>query len=142
MASGGHVRMFSPFARALGQMDDRVFLGVLLRCLGWAAACFVALHLAAVWAVHRLLDLHGVIGWAAGLAAGFGATLLAMWLFLPIAAVIGTLYIDRIARAVELRHYPSLPPARGAPFMPQLIDALGVGVRILALTLLALIVAL
>jgi len=134
--------MFSPLARAVGQMDDRIFLGVLLRCLAWAAACFIALHLGAVWAVHRLLDLHGVIGWAAGLAAGFGATLLAMWLFLPIAAVIGTLYIDRIARAVELRHYPSLPPARGAPFMPQLIDALGVGIRILLLTLLALIVAL
>jgi CysZ protein len=134
--------MFSPLARALGQMDDRVFLGVLLRCLAWAAACFVALHVAAVYAVHRLLDLHGMVGWVAGLAAGFGATLLALWLFLPIAAVIGTLYIDRIARAVERRHYPTLPPVRGAPFVSQLWDALGVGVRILLLTLLALIVAL
>lgn len=134
--------MFSPLLRALGQIDDRVFLGVLLRSLAWAGACFVALHVAAVYAVQRLLDPHGVIGWVAGIVAGFGATLLALWLFLPIAAVIGTLYIDRIARAVELRHYPSLPPARGAPLLSQLWDALGVGVRILALTLLALIVAL
>ena len=123
-------------------MDDKVFAGVLLRCLAWAAACFVALHVAAVWALHRLLDLHGWIGWAADLLAGFGAWLLAMWLFLPVAAVIGTLYIERIAGAVEHRHYPWLPPARGAPFAPQLWDALGVGARILLLTLLALVLAL
>lgn len=134
--------MFSPMLRALGQMDDGVFLGVLLRCLAWAAVCFAALHFAVFYAVHRLLDLHGWLGWLADLGAGLGAVLLAQSLFLPVAAVIGTLYIDRIARAVERRHYPSLPPPRGAPFVSQLWDALGVGARILLLTLLALIVAL
>ena len=134
--------MFSPLFRALGQMDDRAFLGVLLRCLAWAAACLAALHFAVFYAVHRLLDLHGWIGWVADLAAGLGAVLVAQSLFLPIAAVIGTLYIDRIARAVERRHYPALPPPRGAPVVSQLWDALGVGARILLLTLLALIVAL
>ena len=134
--------MFSPLLRALGQMDDRVFLGVLLRCLAWAAACFAALHVAVLYAVHRTLDLHGWFGWAADFAAGFGASLLTLWLFLPVAVVIGTLYIDRIARAVEHRYYPSLPPPRGAPLVSQLWDALGLGARILLLTLLALILAL
>jgi CysZ protein len=92
--------------------------------------------------VHRLLDLHGWIGWAADLLGGIGASLLALWLFLPVAAAIGTLYIDRIARAVEHRYYPSLPPPRGASIGAQLWDAVSVGARILLLSLLGLVLAL
>ncbi len=134
--------LFSPIARALGQLDDSVFLGVLLRSLLWAVACFAALHVAAIWAVHRLLDLHGWLGWLADLLGGIGASLLALWLFLPVAAIIGTLYIDRIAAAVEHRHYPSLPPARGAPIASQVWDAISIAARILLLNVLALIAAL
>jgi uncharacterized protein involved in cysteine biosynthesis len=134
--------LFSPLSRALAQLDDRVFLGVLLRCIAWSAACFILLHLALVWAVHRLLDLHGWIGWAADMLGGIGASLLALWLFLPVAAIIGTFYIDRIARAVERRYYPQLPPARGASLGAQLWDAIGIGLRILLLNLLALVLAL
>jgi CysZ protein len=105
--------LLSPLARALAQLDDRVFLGVLARSVAWSAVCFVLLHAATIW-VHHLLDLHGWLGWAADLLGGVGASLLALWLFLPIAAAIGTLYIDRIARAVEHRWYPSLPSPRGA----------------------------
>jgi len=134
--------LFAPLLRALAQLDDRVFLGVLLRSVAWSAACFVALHVAAVWAVDRLLDLHGWIGWAADLLGGIGASLLALWLFLPVAAAIGTLYIDRVAGAVERRWYPALPPPRGASLAAQLWDAVSVGARILLLSVLALTLAL
>jgi uncharacterized protein involved in cysteine biosynthesis len=134
--------LFSPLSRALAQLGDRVFVGVLLRSVAWSAACFVLLHLATIWAVHRLLNLHGWIGWAADVFGGIGASLLALWLFLPVAAIIGTLYIDRIARAVERRYYPDLPPARGASIGAQLWDAISIGLRILLLNLLALILAL
>lgn len=134
--------LLSPLGRALGQLDDSVFLGVLARSVAWSAGCFVVLHIGAVWAVHRLLDLHGWLGWAADIAGSVGASLLALWLFLPAAAIIGTLYIDRIARAVERRHYPTLPPPRGAPLTAQLWDAVSVGLRILLLNLLALVLAL
>ncbi len=123
-------------------MDDGVFLGVLFRSLLWAGACFLALHVVAVWAVHRLLDLHGWLGWAADLAGGIGASLLALWLFLPVATLIGALYIDRIARAVERRHYPGLPPAQGASLTSQIWDGISIAARILLLNLLALIAAL
>jgi uncharacterized protein involved in cysteine biosynthesis len=105
------MHLLSPLARAIGQLDDRAFLGVLARCLAWSAACFIALHLAAVWAVERVLHWHGLLGWVAGVLASIGASLLAGWLFLPLAAVIGTVYIDRIAAAVERRYYPTLPLA-------------------------------
>ena len=134
--------MLSPLVRAFSQFDDRVFLGVLVRSLLWSAACFVALHLVTIWAVHRLLDLHGWLGWIADVLGGIGASLLALWLFLPIAAIIGTLYIDRIARAVERRYYPALPPPRGASLAAQLWDAVSVGLRILLLSLLGLVAAL
>ncbi len=135
-------RLFAPLARALAQLDDRVFLGVLARSVAWSAACFILLHLATIWAVHHLLDLHGWFGWAADLLGSIGASLLALWLFLPVAAAIGTLYIDRIARAVEHRYYPTLPPPRGASLTAQLWDAISVGSRILLLSVLALILAL
>jgi uncharacterized protein involved in cysteine biosynthesis len=134
--------LLSPLARAVGQLDDPVFLGVLLRSLLWSVVCFIALHVAAVWAVHHMLGLHGWLGWAAEIAGGIGASLLALWLFLPVAVVIGTLYIDRVALAVERRHYPALPPARGAPISAQLGDAMGIAARILLLNILALVAAL
>jgi CysZ protein len=133
------VTIFSPIGRALAQLDDPVLLGVLWRSLAWSAVCFVSLHVLAIVLVHRLLDLHGWLGWMADVLGSVGASLLALWLFLPVAAIIGTLYIDRIARAVERRHYPSLVPAQGAPMTSQLLDAANVGLRILLLNVLALI---
>jgi uncharacterized protein involved in cysteine biosynthesis len=119
-----------------------VLLGVLWRSLLWSAACFIGLHFAAIWVVHRLLDLHGWLGWVADVFGGIAASLLALWLFLPLAVVIGTLYFDRIARAVERRYYPMLPPPVGAPLVAQMWDAMSVGLRILLLNVLALIAAL
>lgn len=134
--------VLSPLWRALGQLDDPVLLGVLLRSVLWAGACFIGLHIATLWAVHRLLDLHGWLGWIADVFGTVGASLLALWLFLPVAAIIGTLYFDRIARAVERRHYPTLAPPIGAPLLAQIWDAASVGLRILLLNVLALIAAL
>ena len=119
-----------------------MFLGVLLRSLIWSAACFAGIYVATIWAIHRLLDLHGWLGWAADVFGTIGASLLALWLFLPIAALIGTLYFDRIAAAVERRHYPTLPPPQGASLTSQLWDALNIAFRILLLNVLALVAAL
>lgn len=134
--------LFTPLARAIGQLDDRVFLGVVLQSLLWSVACFVGLHFGAVWVVHWLLDWHGPLAWVADILGSVGASLLAMWLFLPLAAVIGTLYFDRIAGAVERRFYPWLPPPKGAPLFEQLWDGAALGLRILLLQLLALVLAL
>jgi uncharacterized protein involved in cysteine biosynthesis len=108
----------------------------------WALLCFVLLHIAAIWAVHGPLALHGWWAWGADIVGTIGASLLALWLFMPVAALIGTLFIERIARAVERRYYPDLRPAEGASFAMQLWDGLAVGLRILALNVLALVLAL
>lgn len=134
--------LLSPLLRSLTQLTDRAFLGVFLWSLGCSAAVFVGLHLAVVWAVHHLLALHGWQAWVSDLLGGVGATLLGLWLFLPVAALIATLFIDRIAHAVERRHYPTLPPAPGSSLLAELLDGLVLAWRILLLNLLALVVAL
>ncbi len=135
--------LLAPISRALAQMNDPVFLGVVWRSLLWAALCFAALLVGSVWGVHAVLQ--GQVGWWAWLAGalgGVGVALLAFFLFLPVAAVIGTLYLERIAAVVERRWYPALAPPVGAPLAVQLWDGLAVGARILALNLLALLLAL
>lgn len=134
--------LLSPMFRALAQLDDPVFLGVLLRSLAWSALCFAVLLFGALWLAQHLLAGHTVWGWLAAVAGGLGAVLLAFWLFLPVAAVLGTLYLERIARAVERRFYPALAPAQGATLAIQAWDGLSVGLRILLLNLLALVLAL
>lgn len=134
--------LFLPIARAIGQLDDPAFRGVVLRSLAWSLACFVALHAGAIWAVHRLLAFHGWLAWTADILGSIGASLLAFWLFLPVAAGIGTLYGDRIASAVERRFYPWLPRAKSAPMLEQAWDGIAVALNVLALSIAALVLAL
>jgi CysZ protein len=131
----------APMRRALAQLDDPVFLGVVVRSLVWSVLAFVVLLVVAIWSVHHLFALQGWLAWGADLLGGLGAGLLAFWLFFPVAAVIGTLFIERIARAVERRFYPSLPEARGASLAAQMWDGLAVGARILLLNAVALVLA-
>ncbi|MFL5280809.1 MAG: EI24 domain-containing protein [Rhodopila sp.] len=132
----------APTLRALGQLDDPVFLGVVARSVGWSILCFAALHVVTIWTVHWLLDLHGWMAWTADILGSIGASLLAFWLFLPVAAAIGTFYFDRIAYAVERRYYPWLPPPQAAPLTEQIWDGIAVALRVLALNVLALLLAL
>lgn len=131
--------MFAPIARALSQFDDPIFRGVLWRSIAWSIACFVALHVGAVWIIHRILALHGWLAWAADILGSVGASLLTLWLFLPVATAIGMLYLDRIARAVEGRFYPWLPPPHGASLLEQVWDGLAVTLTVLALNIAALL---
>ncbi len=142
MRSRDERSVLTPMARAIAQLGDRAFLAVLLRCLAWSAVCFIALHLVAVWVVQHVLPWHGPLGWAAELLATVGATLLTLWLFLPLAAAISMLYLGRIAAAVERRYYPSLPPACGAPIAAQAWDAVVLCVRILIFSLIAVLLVL
>ena len=133
---------FAAVSKAVSQFDDPVFLGVVVRSVGWSLLCFVALHVGTIWMVHRLLELHGWIAWAVDIFGSIAASLLAFWLFLPVAAAIGTLYFDRIAFAVERRFYPWLPHPKGAPLIEQIWDSLAVAIRVLVLSIVALILAL
>jgi CysZ protein len=133
--------LFLPIARAIGQLDDPAFQGIVLRSLAWSLICFVALYAVMIWGVDRLFTFHGWLAWAADVVGSIGAALLAFWLFLPVAAGIGTLYCDRIASAVERRFYPWLPRAQSAAILEQVWDSIAVALNVLALSIVALILA-
>jgi CysZ protein len=133
--------MFGPIARAVSQLDDPTFRRVLLRSIAWSGVCFAALHVGAIWLIHRVLALHGLLAWGADIIGSIGASLLALWLFLPVAAAIGMMYLDRIARSVERRFFPWLPPPDGASLLEQAWDGAAVALKVLALNIVALILA-
>jgi uncharacterized protein involved in cysteine biosynthesis len=132
--------LFLPIARAVGQLHDPAFQGVVLRSLAWSLVCFLALYAGVIWAVHRLLAVHGWLAWTIDILGSIGASLLAFWLFLPVAAGIGILYFDRIAEAVERRFYPWLPRPTSASILEQAQDGIAVALKVLALSIAALLV--
>jgi CysZ protein len=134
--------VFLPITLAISQLNDPAFRGVLLRSLAWSVACLAALYAGALWTLHQLLALHGWLAWAVDIVGSIGALLLAFWLFLPVAVGIGTLYLDRIASAVERRFYPWLPQPESAPVLEQAWDGMVVALNVLALNVAALILAL
>ncbi len=133
--------MLSPITRAIAQLQDPVFLGVVWRSLLLSAAAFLALLAGSVWVINHVVARPGWLGWLAGAAGGIGAALLALWLFVPVALLISTLYMDRIAAAVDRRFYPDLPVPLGAPIAAQAWDGLALGAQVLGLQVLALLLA-
>ena len=85
--------------------------------------------------------LAGRLGWLAGVAGLAGAVMLALFLFVPVATGIATLFVDRVAMAVERRHFPALPPGVPAPLMAQAWDGVALGGLVLGMQVLALVVA-
>lgn len=133
--------MLSPITRAIAQLQDPVFLGVVWRSLALSAAGFLLLLGGSVWAIERVVAQPGWLGWLAGAAGGVASALLALWLFVPVALLIATLYIERVAAAVDRRFYPELPVPLGAPLAVQAWDGVALGAQVLALQVVALLLA-
>jgi CysZ protein len=134
--------LFLPLSRALSQLTDPALLGVVWRSVLFSTLFFAAILTGTIGSVHHFVTAGGIVAWALDALGSIAAAVLAMWLFLPVAAIIGTLYFERIARAVERVYYPTLPPAQPAPLLDQLGASLGVGLRVFGLNLLALLLTL
>ena len=112
--------MIGDFLRAVGQVFDGRFTGVLLQAIGLTVALLAAVSVGAVWLIGFLpasfdLPLIGEVDtpFAAAKGLAFGAMLfLSAFLMFPVAALFVGLFLDRIVAAVEARHYPGLGPAR------------------------------
>ncbi len=121
--------------RAVGQLgDDARFRRVLWLGLALTVVLLVAVYVAFVWLVGWLvpealsLPFIGEVRWVDDLASAGSVLLmlvLSVFLMVPVASAVISLFLERVAAAVEDRHYPALPPARAVPFGEQLRDALG-----------------
>ncbi|WP_308916455.1 EI24 domain-containing protein [Jannaschia sp. LMIT008] len=107
--------------RALGQLGDPRFRGVLLTGIGLSVALLAGFVALAVWLARWLVGPTVTLPWLGPVtwldeAAGFAVlplTLVAsVFLMVPVASAFTGLFLDRIAAAVEARHYPHLPPPR------------------------------
>ncbi len=131
--------MVQSIARTLGQLGDPRLRGVLLLSILATLALIVALAAAAGAGIDALQATG--IGWLDGTLgfAGAIATLILAVLFFPgMAQVISGLFADRIAEAVEDRHYPGLGPSRHQTIGEILTEALRFAAVSIGLNLLAL----
>jgi CysZ protein len=129
--------MLSPVLRALAQLPDPAFFGAVLRSVIWSIVGFAILAFTVSTGLHLWLAWAGNWSWAAGFAGFLITSLASVWLFVPLSTAIASLFIDRIADAVERRFYPYLPPATPASLASQTADAVALGLRVLVLQIIA-----
>jgi uncharacterized protein involved in cysteine biosynthesis len=134
--------MLTPITRAIEQLDDPAILRVLLGSLALSAGCFVLLCAAAAGGLHHELAGHAWLAWIAGVLGGFAVIVSGLWLFLPIAVVIASLFMEPVCRAVERRWYPGLRAPDGAGLAAQVWDGVVVGCLVLLLNVVGLVLAL
>ncbi|MCU0906083.1 MAG: EI24 domain-containing protein [Rhodobacteraceae bacterium] len=141
--------MLSDISRTLGQIGDRRFVGVLALGLALTVALLVGVAAAVFWAVGLVvpptftLPWLGEITWAADVLSWAGAGLilvLSPFLMVPVTGAFTGLFLDKVADAVEARHYPGLPPAPGTPLAAGLADAAGFLGLVLIVNLIALVI--
>lgn len=136
------------FLKAIGQIGDPRFRKVLLLGVGLTFALLVVSYAGFLWLINALvgdqvtLPILGEVTWLNDLLSVSSFLLmmvLSVFLMVPVASAITSMFLDEVAQAVEDKHYPSLPAVPRIPFGDALMDTLSfLGVLIVA-NLLALI---
>lgn len=133
------------FVKALAQAGDPRFRKVLLLGVALTLALLLAVYAAFLWLIQSLtgdttsLPFIGEVTWIDDLLgwSSFGLMLLlSIFLMVPVASAITSLFLDEVAQAVEDRHYPRLPTVEGTPWWDALRDTVNfLGVIVAANTL-------
>ena len=116
--------MLSSAAAALGQMFDRKFRGVLWMGVALTFGLFVLLTFALQFAITYLPDFG--LSWlrdAIRIVSQFLLSVAFIFMGAPVAQMFASIFIDRVADAVEARHYPG-PKPDGATFSELLLAGL------------------
>lgn len=139
--------IFTDFAKAIGQIGDPRFRRVLFLGIGLTLALLVAAYAGFLWLLNWLdpatlnLPFLGPNAFVGGLLSwgSMGLMLiLSIFLMIPVASAITSMFLEDVADAVEVRHYPELPPAPRVTFADAARDTLSffgllVGVNLVAL---------
>lgn len=136
------VSMIGYLARSIRQLGDpRLSSVMLFGVLGalvifaglWAITWWVLTTIdpASVWGLGTLVGWFGdAFDWVAGIAF-IGALLMVTFLMFPaVVTIVVGFFLDRVAEAVEARHYPDAGAARRQP----LIEVLGTTIKFAAIT--------
>lgn len=139
--------MIGDALRAIAQMGDPRFRRVLLTGVGLSLALLIGFSVVLIWLAQWLVGPSVTLPWigevtwldeAAGVALVPVVLVASVFLMVPVASAFTGLFLDRIAAAVEDRHYPHLPPPRPQPWSETIRETAGflglvLGVNALAL---------
>lgn len=140
--------IFEAFFKTLGQAGDPRFRRVLFLGLGLTIALLVAAYAAFLLLIQWLvgpdasLPLIGDVTWLDDLLSVgslFVMLVLSVFLMVPVASTITSMFLDQVAQAVEDKHYPSLPPAAPVPFWDGVRDTVNFLGLLIAANLLAIV---
>lgn len=141
--------MIGDILRALGQLGDRRFLGVLALGTGLSIALLFGFTVLFAWVAGALVPDNFSLPWIGEItwldnAASFAVIPVmigaSIFLMVPVASAFTGLFLDRVVDAVEAVHYPNATPAQLNSWFAVLTDSLRflgliVGVNLLALIL-------
>ncbi|WP_299152155.1 EI24 domain-containing protein [uncultured Tateyamaria sp.] len=141
--------IITSFFAALGQIGDARFRRVLLLGVALTIALLIAATSGLVWLIGSLtadsvsVPWVGTITWLDDIVSWGSFFLffgLSIFLMMPVASAITSMFLDEVAQAVEDRHYPHLPPANSVPIGDAVVDTLNfmgvlIGANLLALIL-------
>jgi CysZ protein len=141
--------ILTSFFAALAQITDARFARVFWLGIGAALGLLIAASFGVLWLLGSLfgtgliLPIVGEVSWLGDALswAGFLVMMgLSVFLMVPVASAMTSIFLDSVADAVEARHYPALPPATPVPFATALRDSVNflgvlVGANVLALLL-------
>lgn len=143
--------IFTDFTKAVRQLTDHRFQRVLVFGIALTIALLFGIYALFLTAISSLgpevltIPFVGEITWVKDLL-GWGSLffmlLLSFFLMVPVASAFTGLFLDDVAKAVERKHYPTLPPVPRIPFRDSLVDTLNflgvlIGANILALIIYA-----
>ncbi|GGH23003.1 Uncharacterized protein involved in cysteine biosynthesis [Cribrihabitans marinus] len=134
--------ILNSFTLALGQLGDPRFRKVLFLGIGLTLALLVASYAGFLWLINALvgedatLPVLGQVTWLDDLLSWSSLLfmlVLSVFLMVPVASAITSMFLDDVAQAVEDRHYPALPKVTPVPFWDALRDTVNfLGVLLLA----------
>lgn len=139
------------FLLALAQIGDPRFRRVLFIGVGLTFALLVGTYAGFLWLIdvfvgeEATLPVLGEVRWLndlLSLSSFIFMMVLSVFLMVPVASAITSMFLDDVAQAVEDRHYPDLPAVPGVPFGDALKDTLNflgvlIGANLLAFVLYA-----
>lgn len=138
----GIALILSSFFKALGQLGDKRFRRVLWIGVGLTFALLVAAYAGLLWLIELFigeeayLPVLGEVNWLNDLlsvSSFIFMMVLSVFLMVPVASAITSMFLEEVADAVEDRHYPHLPDVDPLPFSEALKDTLGfLGILIVA----------
>ena len=134
--------IITAFLRALGQFSDPTFQRILWVSIATSVALLWTFAIGLSWGVAMVLADGIRLPWIGTvftdpLSIGWSSCIIAIglsvFLMVPIASFISSLFVDSVARAVEKRHYPNIP----APKSQKIGDALRDTIMFLGIIILA-----